>query len=114
MLLGHSPYTVTFNIYNQCVILTAPECENSGSTSAAAVAAVGGVLAAVTAAAIILLVVVIVVFMRRLHRAEAYTTAQPLQRYYSIACLYKKPPKVHLTSPELLENYHNFCLYCNV
>ena len=41
-----------------------------------------------TVAAIVLLVVVIAVFMRRLHRAEAYTTAQQLQRY-SMACLYK-------------------------
>ena len=65
-----------------CVILTAPECdcESSGSSSSSAVAAVGGVLAAVTVTAIVLLVIVIVVFVRRFHRAEAYTTAQPLKR----------------------------------
>ena len=80
-------YTVTFSIDNtnnsyHCVIFTPPEsdCESSGSTLSSAVASVGGVLAAVTVTAIVVLVIVIVVLMRKLNRAETYTTAQPLER----------------------------------
>ena len=80
LIVPHSVFTTQDNSYYYD-ILTAMECdcESSGSPSAA-VAAVGGVLAAVTVTAIVLLLIVIVVFKRRLHRAEANTTAQPLKR----------------------------------
>ncbi|CAI8019951.1 Receptor-type tyrosine-protein phosphatase H, partial [Geodia barretti] len=77
-----SVYSVTVTVrtsssgdFSESVIaFTVPACGSSGSSSSVAVAALGGVLGVVIVTAIAVQVMVIVFFMKKLQRAEEYTT----------------------------------------